>query len=318
MKRTRALSAILAVLFAISAFPLSLLKANADAAVTVETRAGQEESVAVSESVTTDADGVKTTEQTAEDYTTSSGMIVDYSGTNVEQPNGLYEFEDHYTSQDANDTYEAEGGSDKFNEYHAPASEIGVRIGEDDIGKSNTVTGEPVKVIETTGDVRESENDGIYDYTVKERITQSVIKVTTKSLEITDAHGEVNPDDMEYLHTEIVGTADIDFIDKIGTNASNLEPMGRLDRENMGGLEPVEGYEYVMIGSDQWSKFWTAYLFSTPNEVANPPQYPGPEEEPVFTDANGNNYYARRRHTDFATATSSGIKFYKFYLQHQI
>ena len=315
MKRTRALSAILAVLFAISAFPLSLLKANADAAVTVETRAGQEESVAVSESVTTDADGVKTTEQTAEDYTTSSGMIVDYSGTNVEQPNGLYEFEDHYTSQDANDTYEAEGGSDKFNEYHAPASEIGVRIGEDDIGKSNTVTGEPVKVIETTGDVRESENDGIYDYTVKERITQSVIKVTTKSLEITDAHGEVNPDDMEYLHTEIVGTADIDFIDKIGTNASNLEPMGRLDRENMGGLEPVEGYEYVMIGSDQWSKFWTAYLFSTPNEVANPPQYPGPEEEPVFTDANGNNYYARRRHTDFATATSSGIKFYKFYLQ---
>ncbi|MBQ1821544.1 MAG: hypothetical protein II117_08085, partial [Clostridia bacterium] len=166
-----------------------MTNAEGESSVSVETRAGQNESVDVGETVTTDANGVKTTVRTAEDYTTASGMIVDYTGTNVEQPTGLYEFEDHYTSQDANDTYEAEGGSDKSNEYHAPASEIGIRIGEDDAGKFNTVTGEPVKVIETTGDVKENDADGIYDYTVKERITQSVIKVTTKSLSITDAHG---------------------------------------------------------------------------------------------------------------------------------
>ena len=303
----------LAMIVSLTPFNLSTVRADGeDPTVTVETHGGVYESVPVTETETVQ-DGVTVTTQTATDAVTESGMIVSYESENKLKENGLYEFKDHYTAKDAENTYEAEGGSEKSNEYVSPLSEVGIKIDLNDIGESSTVDGPEPGIIEITGDQKESEDDGIYDYTITERLSQSQVKVTTKSLQITDAHGEVNPDEMEYLHTEIVGTADIDYIDKIGKNSSNLSPMGRIDRENMGGQTPVDGYEYVMLGSDQWSRFWTAYLFSTPGEVANPPQYPGPDEEPVFTDPQGNSYYARRRHSDFATATA-GIRFYEFVL----
>ena len=297
----------MALVMVLSVIPFSIFMTNAEgeSSVTVETRAGQNESVDVGETVTTDANGVKTTVRTAEDYTTASGRIVDYTGTNVEQPTGLYKFEDHYTSQDANDTYEAEGGSDKSNEYHAPASEIGIRIGEDDAGKFNIVTGKPVKVIETTGDVKENDADGIYDYTVKERITQSVIKVTTKSLSITDAHGTVNTDDMEYIHTEIEadGSNDVlaDEYSKLVSGVVQTKPIPRITRPAVNSItdQIIEGYPYILTysfkegtetaahESDQYGAYWPAWLYSVPDG----------EEEPVYDDGT-HQFYAQGSFAD--------------------
>ncbi len=314
MKHIRIASFALALLLLAALLPFGVFsaKAEGEATITVETRAGQNESVEVSETVTTDADGVKTTEHAAEDYTTASGMIVDYTGKNVEYPDGLYAFEDHWTAQDANDTYEAEGGSDKSNEYRAPATEIGILIGEDDVGKTNTVPGPAVGVIETTGDVKENDADGIYDYTTTERITQSVVNVTTKSMEITDAHGEVNPDDMEYLHTELVATADKEMLDKKGNETTN---MPRLSRPTSPAEVPTitDGYQYVILGSDQFSKFWAAYLYLSPAtepDPANDNPY-GADEEPIYQDENYS-FYARRRHAAFGN-----LKFNEYYLPNR-
>lgn len=305
MKLKRIIGAALATMLAATLMPLSVLKAEGNASVTVETRAGRNETVEVSETVSTDANGVKTTEHAAEDYTTSSGMIVDYTGKNVEQPNGCYEFEDHYTSQDANDTYEAEGGSDKSNEYHAPASEIGIKIDEDDVGKPTTVTGPAATVIEVTGDVKESDDDGIYDYTVKERITQSVIGVTTRSIEITDSHGAVNTDDMEYIHTEIEadGSNDVlaDEYSKLVSGVVQTKPIPRITRPAVNSItdQIIEGYPYILTysfkegtetaahESDQYGAYWPAWLYSVPDG----------EEEPVYDDGT-HQFYAQGSFAD--------------------
>lgn len=288
----------MALVMVLSVMPFSIFMTNAEgeSSVSVETRAGQNESVDVGETVTTDENGVKTTVRTAEDYTTASGMIVDYTGTNVEQPTGLYKFEDHYTSQDANDTYEAEGGSDKSNEYCAPASEIGLRIGEDDAGKSNTVTGEPVKVIETTGDVKENDADGIYDYTVKERITQSVIKVTTKSLSITDSHGAVNPDDMEYVHSDLKPDYSLvidDGLDLVTRTTSNkvISQLEIPPADDVVALITGD-YQYVNLESDQVAAYWPGWLFSSPQSETDNHVY---EDEVYKLYGVYNNNHLRRK-----------------------
>ena len=316
MKHIRFASFALALLLLAALLPFGAFsaKAEGEATVTVETRAGQNESVEVSETVTTDADGVKTTEHAAEDYTTASGMIVDYTGKNVEYPGGLYQFEDHWTAQDANDTYEAEGGSDKSNEYRAPATEIGILIDEDDIGKTNTVPGPAVGVIETTGDVKENDADGIYDYTTTERITQSVVKVTTKSMEITeDSQSAISENDMTYLHTEMQPTEEnlLPTQKRWSGSAKPIDPVTRPPEETtVSKIKP--GYQFIHIGTDQYAGYWPAWLYTAKNEETGPN-----ENDPVFT-VEGYSLYAGAN-PDQYYRFKSNLWFTKLYLpNHQI
>ncbi len=315
MKHIRIASFALALLLLAALLPLGVFsaKAEGESTVTVETRAGQNESVEVSETVTTDADGVKTTEHAAEDYTTASGMIVDYTGKNVEYPDGLYAFEDHWTSQDANDTYEAEGGSDKSNEYRAPATEIGILIGEDDVGKTNTVPGPAVGVIETTGDVKENDADGIYDYTTTERITQSVVNVTTKSMEInTDSQSAINEDDMSYLHADMQPTEEnLLPSQKNWYYGGSPVPITPVDRppsnETVSAIKP--GFQFIHIGTDQYAGYWPAWLYSVNGGVSE-----AEEPNPVYVDDNYE-FWAQAGHSRF----KKNLRFNKLYLpNHQI
>ena len=279
-KQARLISIAIALLMVVSLIPFGLFSARAegeDPTVTVESRAGLYESVPVTETETP-ADGVTTTVQKAENAVTDSGMTVSYDSENkLHTETGLYEFKDHYTSQDANDTYEAEGGSDKSNEYHEPLSEVGIKIDEDDVGESSTVTGPATGVIETTGDVKESESDGVYDYTTTERITQSQIKVTTKKLEITDAHGAVNPDDMEYVHSDLEAdfSLTIDNEKDLVTRTTSNQPISRLNNppsdEDIAYI--TDGYQYVNLESDQVAAYWPGWLFSSPTTDGENPTY---------------------------------------------
>lgn len=299
-KQARLVSIAIALLMAVSLIPFGLFAAKAegeDPTVTVESRAGLYETVPVQETETV-ADGVTTTVQKAENATTDSGMIVNYDSENkLETASGLYAFKDHYTSQDANDTYEAEGGFDKSNEYHAPVSEVGIKIGEDDVGESSTVTGPAVGVIETTGDVKESEDDGIYDYTTTERITQSQIKVTTKSMEITDAHGAVNPDDMEYIHSDMKPDYSLvidDDLDMVTRTTSNNE-ISQLEIPPADDVVALitDDYQYVNLESDQVAAYWPGWLFSSPQSASDTPVY----EDEVYKLYGVYNYNHLRRKT---------------------
>ncbi len=132
-------------------------------------------------------------------------------------------------------------------------------------------------MIEVTGDVKESDDDGIYDYTVKERITQSVIGVTTRSIEITDSHGAVNPDDMEYVHSDIkpdYSQVIDDDLDLVTRTTSNRE-ISQLEIPPADDVVALitDDYQYVNLESDQVAAFWPGWLFSSPQSATDSPVY---------------------------------------------
>lgn len=244
-------------------------------AVEVETTAGNNETVNVTIEIgsSDNADGTTTTvtESKAEDFVTDSGAVVDYSAksetiTDEEGntlPGSTSESEYTSTKNDGNYVYNAEGGSDSKVIETTPEMTVDVPTKE---GQSNTANGNEVGSTVTTGDVRESEDDGIYDYTTETVIQSGSVTVDNTKVEVkVDAVESEYESDLEYVKSEANATADNDLTDLVGrvfeSDAAEIKEAGK-------------GYQYVLVGTQNVSQFWAQVVY-------NSPQYEG--EKPVFT-----------------------------------
>ena len=227
---------------------------NSKYIVSVETTAGNAEAVGVT---VNHRDG--TVVKTAEDYVTPSGMIVDYRYTG--QPaDGTHA--EHYTAVNGNNTYQAEGGSEKSVETKAPGAVVDIPLTDEDDAQTegdereSTANGRPEGELQATGDLRSGETDGIFDYTLHDVIKQGRVSVKTQSVTVLEKILSANHSGMTYVSSNTVATEDNGLI--VGA-----EPFVRPQT----GAEVPEiapGYEYVYIGSDQLSTFWAAYAYNQP------------------------------------------------------
>ncbi len=263
--------------------------------VEVESKAGLNENVET-EVNATEQDGKTVITRSAEDYVTDSGMIVDYESTQTINKDNTQTFEDHYTSQNEIDTYEAEGGKESSNSFVAPQVEAGLVIGSN-AAESVEVLGPEEGIIEETGDKKESPEDGIYDYTRTSIVKQGRAKLLTTAMSITSAHGNTQQEDMEYVYSEVRSVKN-----ETKSPTGNDLIYGVTEIEAPENPEIADGYNYLYYGSDQYSRFWSAYCYNTVQDSM-------PNEEPVYSDDN-HTLYVGVGHNNF-----SRLKVFKLYFE---
>lgn len=228
--------------------------------VDVETTAGNTEPVDVVikiEEVTTPEgnSGVQITAE-AENVVTESSLIVDFEGSadleSDEDGNVTGSAETEYSVISSDGQYEAEGGSKKEFVESAPQVRVDVPLTE---GATETATGDEVGTSSTTGDVPESEDDGVYDYTTETVVQQGSVEVSNVeiSTEILNdeekQHGYEN--DLDYIESTVTPTETNDLFNFDGTpaNTDNLP-------------EGTEGYDYVLAGNGNVTQIRPAIVFS--------------------------------------------------------
>ena len=263
--------------------------------VEVESKAGLNENVET-EVNATEQDGKIVITRSAEDYVTDSGMIVDYESTQTANKDNTQTFEDHYTSQNDIDTYEAEGGKESSNSFVAPGVEVGLIIDEN-ATEAAEVAGSKEGIIKETGDKKESPEDGIYDYRRTSIVKQGRAKLLTTAMNITSAHSTAHQEDMEYVYSEVRPVQNV-------TRSSNGNDLiyGVAEEEAPENPEIADGYNYLYYGSDQFSRFWSAYCYNTIQDSM-------PAEEPVYSDDN-HTLYVGVGHNNF-----SKLKVFKLYFE---
>ena len=263
--------------------------------VEVESKAGLNEYVET-EVDSSEQDGKTVITRSAEDFVTDSGMIVGYESTKTINKNNTQTFEDHYTSQNEIDTYEAEGGKESSNSFVAPQVEVGLVI-DGNATESAEVLGPEEGIIEETGDKKESPEDGIYDYNRKSIVKQGRARLLTTAMSITSAHGNTQQEDMEYVYSEVRPVQN-------GSKSSTGNDLiyGVAEIEAPENPEIADGYNYLYYGSDQYSRFWSAYCYNTIQDSF-------PTEEPVYSDDN-HTLYVGVGHNNF-----SRLKVFKLYFE---
>ena len=248
--------------------------------VLVESTAGNDESVLVDVSSVTE-NGITTVTRSAVDYLTENGLIVNYSSTETTKPNEDSEFTSSYTSVRPDGLYEAEGGSDVQVTYVAPEVEIGLVLEESE--PTTSYGNEPKTTV--TGDPKESDDDGIYDYTETEIAGQSSVTNETMSVVYYEYKSSVS-DEMEYLVNKTLPTAENDLM----TTPEHLERPTSAEEVP----EIAEGYDYVLLESDTYSVFWPAFAFNSP-DMEN-----FADETPVYEDPDsGLQLFVRQGHASF-------------------
>ena len=245
--------------------------------VAVETRGGKKEAVNVVISVEKDGKTTKKTE-TAENFVTESGMIVDYKGSSEMNDDGTGTAQSEYTSEKGD--YSAEGGSEITAEKK-PLQNITVDVPmTSENGKNqNTVTGDKAgTILEVTGDEKAAERDGEYDYTQTVIKEQGSVSADTKEITITETilPKEESKTDLDYTFgTETTGKEKDLFTWVFKGNRTELPKEGE-------EIDVAEGFDYKYIGSGNSSQIFPTFLFTTPETEG---------EEPVYVDANGKAYY---------------------------
>ncbi|MBQ1505828.1 MAG: Cna B-type domain-containing protein, partial [Erysipelotrichales bacterium] len=250
----RILTFIMAALLMISVISPSAVHAETES-VNVETSAGCFESVEA-ETTSVYKDGVRTVLRNAAGYATADGYIVDYRSKQEVYDNGNQTFEDAYTSVSEDGLYEASGGRDSKISYTAPALEVGLVLKAGENNSSQSAAYEA----SVSGDQRESDKDGIYDYTESSG-TSGKVSVTTSSVEVSETHGDVYEDDLSYLKDVQTPNETNNYItDVTPLNDTNPYPF-------------PDGYNYVVLGSDQFSQMFAAWASAKPKEDTETPVY---------------------------------------------
>ncbi len=282
---TRLLCMAVAMAMCLSTVPAAYAAETIEGQVMVETEAGSHEQVDVTITIDTvqNPDGSTTTQTTTEtnDFVTEKDLVVDYSGssTTLTAPNGEIiqgEAEGEYTVSNPAGTQGADGGFEITAEPVAPEVELDVPLTDTDdpnteeVENQNTAnTDRPAgTVIEVTGDKKESEEDGEYDYTATIVEKPGSVTVTTEEITITETSDTANTD-MEYIYGDVEATPENDMIE------------AGLDSE----WEVQDGYTHVYLGEDRFSGFAAALVC---REGA-------PGEEPVFI-KDGIPYYVQAGH----------------------
>ena len=141
----------------------------------------------------------------------------------------------------------------------------------EEIENQNTVLGDPVGTVTQEGDLPEYPGDDEYNYTESTVTQQGSITATTEEITVTETvtSGSSN---MEYIASEVTPDADNDLTIESGSVLV----------QGIGEVTPKDGYEYVYLGTGNLSQFFAAYLYTEPGSE---------NEEPVYTDAEGNSYY---------------------------
>ena len=173
--------------------------------VHVETEAGSTEKVDVTVTVdqTQNSDGTTTTQTTTEakDFVTEKDLVVDYNGssTTVTDPDGEViqsNTDTEYNVSNQEGTQGATGGSETSLEQVAPKVEVDVPLTDTDDPDTEEVENQNTQasdlfagtVTEVTGDVKENEEDGEYDYTTGTVEKPGSTTVTTTDVTITETY----------------------------------------------------------------------------------------------------------------------------------
>ncbi|MBQ1236539.1 MAG: thioester domain-containing protein, partial [Oscillospiraceae bacterium] len=256
--------------------------------IQVETTAGKNEAVDVTITIesTNNADGTTTTETTTEanDFVTGDGMTVDYSANSTEIKDAKGNLlpgsnsDSSWNAVNGDGSYTSEGGSDSKVVENSGTGTVDVSM---TVGGIDTAYGEAAGTTVTTGDVKESPDDGIYDYTTETVLQQGSVKVETTKVEVgVDEVKSEYKSDLKYVTSDAETTADNDMIN---LNYQQDIPT----KENM--PEAEDGYQFVLVGNHKASQFWAQYVYTKPQCEDDIVAF-------TLTDENGNEqkyYYGR-------------------------
>jgi len=231
----------------------------------VETRGGSFEPIGV-EVIQSGAQTV----QSAVGAVTENGYRVDYRGVETENS-----FLDRYTVRGENN-YRADGGTERTWAPIAPNGTISVpltdRAGRNTASAEKTKIGQPV----VTGDTRNGADDGVYNYETTYVQPDGGIRVETTRFRATNPIAMETSANMSFVASSTRPTADNNMVTTVK----------ELDRPSSAAEVPAiaQGYEFVYLGSDQLSNFYSAHAKHSPYDSY-------PEEVPFYADSNGLKLY---------------------------
>ena len=276
---TRLLCMTLALAICLSIVPAALAAETTEGQVMVETEAGSMEPVDVT--ITIDSapnpDGSTTTQTTttANHFVTEKDLVVNYTGssTTVTDSGGeilLTEADTKYVVSNQEGTRGAMGSSEISQDQIAPEVELDVPLTDtDDPNTEETenqdtqVSGrDPGTVVEITGDVKESEDDGEYDYTTSTVEKPGSATVTTTEITVT---GSVDPEssDLDFISSDTVPDETNDLITELPSKAPDKYMPGS-EAEPKPPEETVDGYEFIYEGTGNTSQMRPAVVFTEP------------------------------------------------------
>ena len=274
---TRLLCMTLALAICLSIVPAALAAETAEGQIMVETEAGSMEPIDVT--ITIDSapnpDGSTTTQTTttANHFVTEKDLVVNYTGssTTVTDSGGEIlrtEADTKYVVSNQEGTRGAIGGSEISQDQIAPEVELDVPLTDTDNpntekteNQDTQVSGRiPGTVVEITGDVKESEDDGEYDYTISTVEKPGSATVTTTGITITE---DVDPEasDLDYISSDTVPDGTNDLITELPSKAPD-EYMPGSEAEPKPPEETVDGYEFIYEGTGNTSQMRPAMVFT--------------------------------------------------------
>ncbi|MBQ5357512.1 MAG: SGNH/GDSL hydrolase family protein [Oscillospiraceae bacterium] len=256
--------------------------------VSVETTAGNDESVTTETMRITD-DGVESFERTAENFITENNQKVNFSSVFRNVSLGTV-YSERYSSANANKSYKAEGGKETEICYHYPELSIEVPVTATD--DPETETDETARVSEGNGesktryenDLKSSAKDGVYNYKVITTDGNGKLSVKTNSVTVNKKPLEGQQHDLHFIHNNVVPSESNDLIAKAVDLPSSPEEVREIS----------EGYDFVLYGCNQYSRYWTAYAFRTAEAAKNVRYKQETNEGRTFYFANTINQFASR------------------------
>lgn len=205
----------------------------------------------------------------------------------------------------SSETVGYEGGSNTVTEERTIQLEADVSLTDTDDPQTEQKENETVQtgaaagtILDQTGDIPTSSEDGEYDYTTVRVEKPGSVTITTESVEFTKTDSsDKEEDNLKYVHS---GTdPEAPDKDKDGNVIEGKEGNDLATDNNPSYLpdypdenekvDVTEGYDYQYLGFGNHSMFFAAKLYKSPG-------YEG--ETPVYTDENGVSYYRRRKESE--------------------
>ena len=217
---------------------------NSKYIVEVESTAGNYEEVGVDVTKTGNI-----TKKTAKDFVTESGMIVDYEDELEKLSDLVEKYEAKYTSESADGLYKAEGGETREKKVVAPVTFINIPLVEGKESHRTFLGGGVVR----DGDIKESLEDGVYDYTENDILSVGKIKITTNELNIKEEDLGLVNNGMTFVNNVTTPTEANGF--------QNVTPL-RLPTKAEEVPTVKDGFEFVYVGSDRLSQFYACYGYN--------------------------------------------------------
>lgn len=225
------------------------VKQNSRYVVQVETTAGNYEPIPVQQSVDMSS-GTATEKRTARNYITESGLVVNYDSTSGQA------FTETYTVRNSNNTYTAEGGSSKQTYIVAPSGlEVDIPLFDTDDPETdrdetkNSAVGSSTVVPGTTGDLKNGADDGVYRYEEITSVALPEVSIHTTNVSVTENSSSNEDTDLTCFHSTASANESNEFI-------TDVSPVTVPEE-----ISIADGYDYLYIGSDKFSKYFSAFLY---------------------------------------------------------